>query len=68
MAILHTDIRILHKERGILHRKIGILHRKIGVLHEEIRSLTAGTKFSVMALAQNAAGKSGGEPLISAAA
>jgi len=39
-----------------------------GTTREEIRSLAPGTKFSVMALAQNAAGKSGWGPLISAAA
>ena len=39
-----------------------------GTTREEIRSLAAGTKFSVMALAQNSAGKSGWGPLISAAA
>jgi hypothetical protein len=39
-----------------------------GTSRQEIRSIPAGTKFNVMALAQNAAGKSSWGPMISAAA
>jgi len=39
-----------------------------GTTREEIRSLAPGTKFSVMTLAQNTAGKSAWGPLISAVA